>query len=857
MTQYSGKIIRKTPVVPSQTSASGVWTTADAAAAVKNNTWPVAGVPNPISRSVRTRSSASAYFNRTPASASNRTTWTWSGWVKRGAISNSTLNILFSAGTDSTAGTGTRIDFGFTDSGGDQFSINADNTSGFNLVTTQLFRDPSAWYHIVVAIDTTQATASNRAKVYVNGNQVTAFSTATYPTQNRQFDVNNTVAHNISRRTLSATYYFDGYLTEVNFIDGQALTPSSFGTTDSITGAWVPMPYTGTYGTNGFYLNFKDTTSTTTLGYDYSGNSNNWTANNISRTAGTTYDSMVDVPTLWMPYNTAGDVGATVRGNYAVLNPLDKTPASTTITASNGNLQVTSTNAGTVAECMASTISIPPNSGKWYWECQFTTENDTVGTPNSGIIDATVQITADCYLGSSAAPASIGFSCDGQIRTPSGNTSYTNPTSSQVVGFAYDSSNGKLWVAVAGTWQNSGDPAAGTGQVATASWYANGAKVANSSNRSLVTVFNFGQRPFSYTPPSGYKSLNTFNLPAPTINNGASYMAATLYTGNNTTGRSITGVGFQPDLVWIKSRAVVHSHIWDDSVRGAGKFITSNTTNAEQTDTNVFTSFNSDGFTVGNDATTNGTSSETYVAWSWKAGGTSSSNTSGSITSTVSVNATAGFSVVTYTGTGANATVGHGLGVAPKMVIVKCRTGTASDNWAVWHSSFAGGSSVIYLNLTNAVSNTATTMWNSTTPTSTVFSIGTADTNRAAGYTYVAYCFAAVAGYSAFGSYTGNGSADGPFVYCGFRPRWVMIKRTDTAGYHWGIWDTSQNTYNLEQLSLYADGSDAQINATDLAFDGLSNGFKIRGTSLGINPSGGTFIYAAFAENPFKYSNAR
>jgi len=225
--RYLGGVITANPTTPTLSAATGVWTMEQQFQNIAN--WPKS--TGLVSRSLRFRSSASAYLNRTPASASNRTTWTWSGWVKRGAISNSTLNILFSAGTDSTAGTGTRIDFGFTDSGGDQFSINADNTSGFNLITTQLFRDPAAWYHIVVAIDTTQATASNRAKVYVNGNQVTAFSTATYPTQNRQFDVNNTVAHNISRRTLSATYYFDGYMTEVNFIDGQALTPSYFGFT--------------------------------------------------------------------------------------------------------------------------------------------------------------------------------------------------------------------------------------------------------------------------------------------------------------------------------------------------------------------------------------------------------------------------------------------------------------------------------------------------------------------------------------------------------------------------------------------------------------------------------------------------
>ena len=703
-----------------------------------------------VGNSLRFRSSASAYLNRTLTTPTNNKIWTWSAWVKRGTLGD--------GGTASTA----KAPLFDAPSSGSTFGAiyirNADNivwyeASGgatvYYLETSQVFRDPAAWYHFQFVYDSTQATAADRQKMYVNGVQVTAFSSASYVAQNTNGRINSAVVHKIGAYDAGGTY-FDGYMTEINFIDGQALTPNSFGTRNSY-GVWQPITYGGSYGINGFYLPFTNqsvsasylvvaggggggtdyaggggaggllnstttlssnlsytvtvgaggaavtqgnssvfssftatgggkgggnngagasggsggsgggaagsnaggaagagtsgqgfaggtsaavgtagggggggasavgsngisnaggaggagtsssisgssvayagggggggytpagtsagaggtggggagaasgggtagtanrgggggggagaggaggaggsgvvivsyagvqrftggtvtasggntihtfTSSSTLAGYlagDYSSNGNNWTQNNISTTAGVTFDSMTDVPTLT----------SATAANFCTLNPLDKTPASTTITASNGNLQVTSTNAGTVAECMASTIAMSANSGKWYWECQFTTENDAVGTPNTGIIDATLQITADCYLGSSAAPASIGFSCDGQIRTPTGNTSYTNPTSSQVVGFAYDSSNGKLWVAVAGTWQNSGDPAAGTGQVATASWYANGAKVANSSNRSLVTVFNFGQRPFAYTPPTGFVALNTFNL---------------------------------------------------------------------------------------------------------------------------------------------------------------------------------------------------------------------------------------------------------------------------------------------------------------------------------------------------------
>ena len=805
-----------------------------------------------ISRSVRLRNSASAYLNRTPASASNRRTWTYSGWVKRGLLT--TRMSLLGGYTGTTNGT-LRTDIDFQDGaalyiGSDQMQTATD----FNIVTTQIFRDPSAWYHIVVAFDTTQSTSTDRVKVYVNGVQVTAFSTASYPSLNYQGGINFNNNQYINRWFDSAggSYYGDGYMTEINFIDGQALTPSSFGQINSQNGVWQPIRYAGTYGTNGFYLNFSDNSSNTatTIGKDYSGNGNNWTPNNISVTAGVTYDSMLDVPTNYAD-------GGNGRGNYATLNPLDKTPASTTITASNGNLQVTSTNAGTVAECMAATIAIPANSGKWYWECQFTTENDAVGTPNTGIIDASLQITSDCYLGSASAPASIGFSCDGQVRTPTGNTSYTNPTSSQVVGFAYDSSNGKLWVAVAGTWQNSGDPAAGTGQVATASWYTNGAKVANSSNRSLVTVFNFGQRPFAYTPPTGFVALNTQNLPTPTISNGANYMAATIWTGDGTNPRTITntvnGVSFKPDLVWTKARSNAYDNTLYDSVRGTTNYLISNSTAAEASAANTLQAFNSNGFQVGGNNFTN-SGSVTYVGWQWQAGqGSTSSNTSGSITSTVSVNATAGFSIVTYTGNGTASTVGHGLGVSPAMVIAWARS-TANGN-AVWHKGLAGNGYYLQTSTTAAQANTPTNVWNSNiNPTSTTFTVGSNQSTNTNGTTYVAYCFAAVAGYSAFGSYTGNGSTDGVFVYCGFRPRWVMIK-SSSLGFAWIVYDTSRSTYNSTNLVLQPNVATAEVTAVDI--DVLSNGFKFRTTDGAVNQSSGTYIYAAFAENPFKYSLAR
>jgi len=343
----------------------------------------------------------------------------------------------------------------------------------------------------------------------------------------------------------------------------------------------------------------------------------------------------------------------------------------------------------------------------------------------------------------------------------------------------------------------------------------------------------------------------------PIINNGASHFAAVTYTGNGSTqtistaNNNTTGVAFQPDFVWIKSRSAATNNKLTDSVRGATNALISNTTGAETTDTNGITAFTSTGFTLGSDSIYN-TNGATYIAWCWKGGGTGVSNNSGTITSTVSANPTAGFSIVTYTGTGANATVGHGLGVAPSMIIAKDRS-TSGEYWAVYTSSTGNGYN-LYLNTTDAKDLSSTT-WNNTSPTSSVFSIGTNTRVNASGRNYVAYCFAAVSGYSSMGSFVGNGSSDGPFIFTNFRPRWIMIKRTDTTS-NWYIFDTSRDTYNVEKARLFPNLSDAESTNADFA-DYLSNGFKLRSSDTSWNASGGTYVWAAFCENPFKYSRAR
>jgi len=334
-----------------------------------------------------------------------------------------------------------------------------------------------------------------------------------------------------------------------------------------------------------------------------------------------------------------------------------------------------------------------------------------------------------------------------------------------------------------------------------------------------------------------------------TIKKPSDYFNTKLYTGNGST-QSITGVGFQPDFTWIKARSAIRDHNLYDNVRGATKWLDSQQTMAEDTFTNGLTSFDSDGFSVGNLIKSNN-NSETYASWNWLASNTTASNTDGSITSTVSANTTSGFSIVSYTGTGANATVGHGLGSAPKMIIVKERDN--ANNWVVYHSSL-GATKQLILNETDAEASFTVT-WNDTEPTSSVFSVGTNLATNRSGGGLIAYCFAEVKGFSKFGTYTGNGNADGTFIYTGFKPAFVMVKRTDTTN-AWLMHDIKRSTLNPMDNQLFANTSGTEdTTSTNNNFDFLSQGFKCRNTGGAYNASGGTYIYMAFAEEPLVGDN--
>jgi hypothetical protein len=596
-------------------------------------------------------------------------------------------------------------------------------------------------------------------------------------------------------------------------------------------------------------------------GLDVSGNNNNWTTNNINWTgSGVTFDTMTDVPTLT----------SATTANYAVLNPLALGTSQTSLTQ--GNLYAIPTSGASNWGTSFSTIAIP-TSGKYYIEATATVFTGVGNNSSLGVVDSATFIPTNtailyqyttgegfdgilCHLFSDyVAPISDG----------SQGTNITGITGTSVnLMLALDVDNGKVYAGYNGTWLNSGNPAGNTGEIATRTFSPTDVVAGHTSwngTNDQSQYYNFGQRGFLYTPPSGFVALNTFNLPTPTIGATAStqanrYFDATLYTGNNT-GQTITNANtLRPDFLWIKVRSNTYDHTLADSVRGVSAFLASNTTAAEGTNSEL-TSFNSNGFTLGaTGSMARNVSGQNYVAWQWNANnGTNITNTAGSITSTVSANTSSGFSIVTYTGTGANATVGHGLGVAPRMVIVKRRSG--ADGWPVFTTMTSDG--YLFLNSTSgkATGGAATLFGNGSTtvsPTSTVFSIATDSSLNGSGSTYVAYCFSEVAGYSRFGSYTGNGSADGPFIYTGFRPKFLIIKRTDSTGF-WYTTDSARDTYNPESLWLLPNASNAETSFVQEDF--LSNGFKLRNTNVDWNASGGTYIYMAFAESPFKYANAR
>ena len=919
-----------------------------------------------VSRSLRFNSSDSAFCSRS-VTAGNQKTWSLSFWLKRAALGID-QEIFATANGDLvgfvrlTSGNLIRV-----------FSRNASAVTQYDVSTVAVLRDCSAWYHVLVVQDTTQAASGDRIKIYINGTLQT-LTTATAASLNADCAINSTNTHNIGNQP-GASVYLSAYLADVVFTDGQALTPSSLTEVSATTGQLIPKAYTGSYGTNGFKLDFADNSAATAaaLGKDTSPNGNNWTPTNLSVTEGVPYSSFyTDIPVnpaypftssyfssyvntstgaitnsnwvgayranvtsgiLWTPltpipisssidvyggaYNntvtsytititytdnststlssssalnnwvgrltatptgkslksvavTAGNwaqlnavrvdgvflvdgqygsndslvdtptsygtdtgVGGEVRGNYATFNPITALNSGT-VAFSNGNLELSQSGAW---RPHVATMAI--SGGKFYWEI---TKTAGVTTDNAvGVAPASLAAVTTVYDSSF-----IYYRGDGvRVRTGTAQTSGASWGVNDIIGVALNMDAGEISFYKNGVLQ----VGAITGVSTTTSWLPYCGDDVSGTNTSWLA--NFGQRPFAYTAPSGFKALCDTNLPSPVVAKPSTVFDTKLYTGNGST-QNITGLGFSPDLVWIKSRST--GTLWHevfDAIRGANNRLFTNTTNAETTN-NTLSSFNSDGFTLSiTDSNGYGVNlnNDSYVAWAWDAGSSTVTNTQGSITSTVRANASAGFSIVTVnsvTGS-ASATIGHGLNVTPAMYIQKARNTTYS-----WNTYFNNNGTWIYLTLNGTGAASATTTANmGTTPTSTTVGIGS---NFVGSYDYVYYCFAPVAGYSSFGSYTGNGSTDGPFVFCGFRPK-LVLARCSSGVADWWMYDSVRGAYNVNNAGLRPNSSNAET--SDAQFDFLSNGFKIRTSGTDLNSNGGTHIFCAWAENPFQYARAR
>ena len=769
-------------------------------------------------------------MSRTPGSAGNQRTFSQSMWVKRSAISTSGA---IAVGVGAT-GTGHTVGmfFGSDDTLSAYIYYTGSAWAG-QLTSTKTFRDPTAWYHIVLAVDTTQSTDTNRLKMYVNGTQITNLSTAAYPDQNQDLLFNSAVNHEIGSATVSGGSrgnFFNGYIAELHWIDGTALTPSSFAETND-EGVWVPKKYTGgSYGTTGFYLDFADGAD---LGDDNSGTGNDWAETNIAAA-----NQSTDTPT----------------NNHCTWNPAF--PNDSNITLSEGARNFSHSGGD-----QRSTVgTMFPRTGKWYWEVKVASlgGSSPVGLVGIGQADVISQFDPGDSRHEKTG-TSLGY------RLGDGQTYYNDSTASFGNSFAlndiwqcaWDADNGKVWFGKNNTWQNSGDPtsgATGTGAFSTtfsSSVNAGGGWGPTASNEaSDVYEARFAEAEWSYSAPTGFKALCTENLPEPAIKDGSTNFQMDDYAGNGgTQSRTFAGNSdMQPDMVWIKAKNTTTGWIAFNAATGVQKYTMLNNRDNLATDSNSLTAFNTDGYSIGTFAAIN-SSSYTFFTAAWSAGNSGSSNTDGSInTATTFANQTAGMSVGTYTGTGSVATVGHGLGATPDFVVVFSQSygdHKIGVNWETGVTQFA--ERIVWDKVDDAFAASTNCI---TAGSSTTFTIGSERGINENTETFQYYAFREIEGFSKFGTYTGRADANGPYLYCGFSPAMVIMK-ADKGGEDWIMFNAKTDAYNPLINYAYMNQENAFTNSTNFKVDFLSNGIKIRGTEGRINADGYAIIYMAFAQNPF------
>lgn len=765
---------------------------------------PISPTPVGVEYSCRFNSVDSAYLSRTPVSAGNLKTWTFSAWVKDCSLSNQTYI------TDAADYCYLRLNGGTNNY--PYFQNYKTSTAAVIANQNRATRDIAQWYHVVSVFDSTEAVNSDRMKIFINGVQVDSLNIANYPSLNFDGGYNDSVLHTIGS-DYSLSVFSSCYMADVHFTDGIANTPLAFAETD-FNGQWIPKEYTGNYGTNGYRLDFADSAN---LGNDVSGNNNDWTSHNL-----TSDDQMLDNPNN----NYCTSIGDLTENGTKL------------VSVEEGGLRLTC--GAYTAPSICSTMSV--SLGKWYVEMKNIGANGVLG-----IINIDFGTTIAQYMGYDAYSWCF-HQGNGYIYNNGSGSAYGNAYGiNDIIGIALDMENGKAYFSINGVWQNSGDPVAQInpaiiGLTGNISISACGVGSANST-----AYLNYGQDPnfangysddndegtFAYTPPIDFLALCSNNLPSASVTPSDGFDIVT--RAGTGASANISSLGFSPDLVVIKNRDQADNWNNVDSVRGATKELNWNNTITESTDANGLTSFDSNGYSLGTGADGYNDSGENFVDYSWLE------------------SSSYGMDIVSYTGNStAGHTVAHNLGVVPEVMIVRCVT--SGHAWAVYHKNLDVTSPQNY-NLELSASDariTSSFTWNDTAPTSSVFTLGSGGDTNTNTETYIAYLFAGIEGFSKFGSYIGNGSDNGPFIELGFKPKMIMIKKYSGTAL-WMIVDSARNPYNEVNLTLLPNESYTE---SSIHLDLLSNGFKLREYGSAVNDTSSQYIYLAWSESPFKINRA-